>query len=95
MKTLNAPVHERYVKQAKESKQALKIVLGNKEMVIPYKDLKPVRWTGGHRDKWDGTHYSIAYFNWSPSLKGKAKKVSTAWDKYNAMSQEQQQRFRG
>ena len=63
-----APIHEKYIKQAKKTKQDLQIIYCGKEMVIPYRQLKEkiVRWTGGHRDKFDGTHYAIAYFTWSP-----------------------------
>jgi len=64
-----APIHEKYIKQAKDSKQDLQIVYGKDEMTIPYRQLKEriVKWTGGNRDKFDGTHYSIAYFNWTPA----------------------------
>jgi hypothetical protein len=86
-----APIHEKYIKQVQDSGQDLKIIYGKSEMVINCKDIKNkiVRWTGGNRDKWNGEHYSIAYYDWKPLLKGRAKKVAEKWAAYNALSEQE------
>jgi hypothetical protein len=87
-----APIHEKYIKQVQDSGQDLKIIYGRSEMIIKSKDIKNkiVRWTGGNRDKWNGEHYSIAYYAWSPIIKGRAKKVAEKWDKWNKMTPQEQ-----
>ena len=64
------------------------------DMFMDLKGLKPTGYSKWLDDKFGREKYRLMYFNWNPRkgllpLKGKAKKQAEAFEKYNAMSEEE------
>ena len=61
-----APVHQRYVDQARNKKQDLRLIYLNDNMIVPYKQLdNPIR-TTIVADKFTGEPKKLYYYNWKP-----------------------------
>ncbi len=61
-----APVHQRYVDQARNKKQDLRLIYLDENMIVSFKQLdNPIR-TTMVTDKFTGEPKKLYYYNWKP-----------------------------